>query len=188
MFIAIAMIRKLWYPGCMKICPVCAKEFGKDKWYRQRTFCSNSCSTKFKRSNGIIPNRKRNGSYLKCIICTKEFYVAKYRTKLSNTKYCSRSCLAKDKLPIYVKIYGFKKSNKPQHKYKSINVDGKQIREHRYVMEQHLGRKLEKWEHVHHINDDSLDNRIENLIVLSNSEHQKIEVKKRLNPISSLES
>jgi len=43
-------------------------------------------------------------------------------------------------------------------------------------MQCYLGRKLETWEHVHHINGNGLDNRIENLQVLSNSEHQKLEL------------
>ena len=60
------------------------------------------------------------------------------------------------------------------HGYKVIRINGKKIREHRYVMEQHLGRKLTRLEQIHHINGDKLDNRIENIMVMSNSEHQKL--------------
>lgn len=33
-------------------------------------------------------------------------------------------------------------------------------------MEDHLGRSLEPWEHVYHMNGDSSDNRIENLVLI----------------------
>ena len=45
---------------------------------------------------------------------------------------------------------------------------------HRHLMQLHIGRDLERWEHVHHINHDTFDNRLENLQILSNIEHGKI--------------
>lgn len=57
--------------------------------------------------------------------------------------------------------------------YKARRIKGRKIYQHRYVMEQELGRRLSRLEHVHHINHDKLDNRPENLIVLNPSEHAK---------------
>ena len=63
--------------------------------------------------------------------------------------------------------------------YKTIQVDGKQVRLHRHMMEQKLGRKLGFNEVVHHINEDTLDNRIENLQLMSASEHSRHHSHKR---------
>lgn len=43
--------------------------------------------------------------------------------------------------------------------------------EHRFIMEQHLGRPLRRDEVVHHIDRDRKNNDISNLVLLSRSEH-----------------
>lgn len=58
-------------------------------------------------------------------------------------------------------------------KYKAIKVNGIKRDEHRYIMEQHIGRKLSRNEVVHHKNGDKRDNSIENLEIMSLSEHTK---------------
>ena len=63
---------------------------------------------------------------------------------------------------------------KPNHPL--VNIDG-YVAEHRLVMEEHIGRYLTKDEHIHHINGNKQDNRIENLQILSNSEHRKLHTK-----------
>lgn len=47
------------------------------------------------------------------------------------------------------------------------------IDEHRFVMEQYLGRKLKSNEIIHHINGNKSDNRIENLQIMTLSEHSR---------------
>lgn len=60
-----------------------------------------------------------------------------------------------------------------KYPYKRLTINGKPVDEHRYIMEQFLGRKLERYESVHHINGNKLDNRIENLMIMNNREHAR---------------
>jgi DNA-binding transcriptional ArsR family regulator len=64
-------------------------------------------------------------------------------------------------------------SLKPNGYYEYTTGNNKGRGVHRVLMEEKLGIKLNKTEHVHHINGDKKDNRLENLEVLSIEEHMK---------------
>jgi len=59
-------------------------------------------------------------------------------------------------------------------RYHKMRVNGKQVNVARYVMEQKLGRPLQSSEYVHHINGDKLDDRPENLELVTPKVHSVI--------------
>ena len=64
-------------------------------------------------------------------------------------------------------------TDKRGYKWLYVTDGGRRVarREHRVVMEAHLGRKLEPWELVHHKDEDTGNNAIENLEVRQFGEH-----------------
>ena len=60
------------------------------------------------------------------------------------------------------------------NKYKAKRVNGKKVDEHRFIMEQLIGRKLKRTEVVHHIDGDKSNNNINNLQLMTLSEHTRI--------------
>lgn len=123
----------------------------------------------------------------KCKNCKKSFKT--FPCRIGN--YCSRGCANSNKPGTFtsghkwvgkLKACGYRKMSHGYIEIYSPNHPMKNKRnavlEHRLVMEQKIGRFLNKNEVVHHINSNKSDNRINNLVLIpSQSEHMKHEYK-----------
>lgn len=102
-----------------------------------------------------------------CEICKESFprNPKESYKQFENRRFCSNKC------SMVLRKINRKPGAELKSKYRTVSTLDGTVLEHRLVMEQHLGRKLEPWEQVHHVNRDRFDNRVENLEVLSSSEH-----------------
>lgn len=153
----------------MGSCPICSRPFGK----RKRCYV---CS----------PGKRRTGETRACKVCGEPFYVQRNQATdvaRNSGTYCSRKCKGKaealkpkpwarpdEKLlhPAgYVLVW------RPDH---PRAVHRGRVFEHILVAEEKIGRPLTTDDHVHHVDGDKQNNHPDNLMVLSNSEHQKLHV------------
>lgn len=111
-----------------------------------------------------------------CPICNVEFDANKFREQICCSKSCARTLQYQGKHAPNWKGGRIKTSTGYIDQWVGKDYPGASsqgyVKEHRYIMEQELGRSLEKSETVHHINGDRTDNRLENL-QLRNGLHGK---------------
>jgi hypothetical protein len=146
-----------------RACPQCAKDFypkGKQK------YCSWDCYI------AAAPD----GDFVKCERCGEQVYRKPSQLKEGGPFYCSRKCLGESQRLTgpgsrFTRRDGYVYLYFPAHR--SAGNNG-QVLEHRWVMEQKIGRPLESWEHVHHLNGVRDDNRPENLELILSGEHARL--------------
>lgn len=117
-----------------------------------------------------------------CSICKRNILREKSAVTKSKNKafYCSKDCLKKSRCgPSNTRFIEKKYKRgrpgdyvllwKPEHPKSRLG----RVAEHRLIIEEHLGRFLRDDEFVHHINCRKDDNRLENLVVCSNFQHNR---------------
>jgi hypothetical protein len=168
------------------VCVNCKKTFKSDK-YKETKTCSKACRIQY-----YIGDRGANfrggKTTLLCKICNKPFQITPANAHKRVT--CSKKCHNKWRSKFLVGeksarwnggrvvgTRGYVFVHVPNHPF--ANRDG-YVFEHRYAVEQSLGRLLKKTEVVHHINGKTTDNRIENLQLFpSQKEHLSFHASQR---------
>jgi len=147
------------------ICQNCSSVFEKTpseiKYRGEIKYCCQKCSGEHR--------TKIKSIYVKCDNCETSY--SKLLSRIKNTNFCCVKCRREyQKLnPRKSKGYWF------ENGYKVIYIgNGKGKKEHIIIMEKYIGRKLKQNECVHHINQNKLDNKIDNLELTTISNHAKI--------------
>jgi hypothetical protein len=133
-------------------CDNCGAEFEYQGNHRKRNehyFCSKECGYEFKVKKIYVP----------CDWCGRQIYKKRSDVERSSHNFCDKGC--------YMDYINFEKAGAKEQR-----VAGKKL--YRRLVEIKLGRKLEPDEEVHHIDGNHQNNRMDNLAVLTASEHAKV--------------
>ena len=142
-------------------CPVCGGTFRSR--HAKAKYCSPAC-----KSRAQVKRHPRP-----CKQCGATFTPTRVEAK-----FCSRSCANRGRRSgkLWKNPLGYIVRYEPDHPM--ANGRGR-VFEHRWLMAEHLGRMLLPTEVVHHRNGIVDDNRIENLEVMTRSEHGRLHAVER---------
>jgi hypothetical protein len=144
----------------VKYCVVCSSKF--NTYNKIKKTCCAECLKK-------IAKPKKTGEFRNCLKCGIEFYSRLSEDRRGyKRKYCSKQCK---------RIY----SDRPIGFFISSDgywclSNGKKL--HREIYKKHFNIQLKKTDIIHHINENKLDNRIDNLQKVTRAEHNRIHFKK----------
>lgn len=108
-----------------------------------------------------------NHTTRKVIVCSRSGCVNTFEVFPSNEGrkiYCSKECR---------NVVKRERARHTDGYFHAVDDSGTLVQEHRLILEEHLGRTLETWEEVHHIDEDGKNNDPSNLEALTKSEHQR---------------
>lgn len=140
-------------PPVTKQCKRCGADFkAKAAHADRRVYCSKECMYAGRTESALVAQE--------CKGCGKTFFAQPYR----RVSFCSTRCNLDNRSRVRrVEGDGWTIQSKTGYVVRSRN--GRTELQHRYFVEQHLGRALAPFENVHHINGVKDDNRLENLEV-----------------------
>ena len=155
----------------IKNCQLCKKEFlfrpspsrlttGRGK------YCSRSCKDTIQKGKHFSPQTEiKKGQILGSLTMFKKGQKAWNKGKPNTWMVGKKNHIWKG--GIHKHIMG----------YLQVSLgSGRPKLQHRLMLEEFLGRKLESWEIVHHINQDKTDNRLENLRIMNRRTHARLHI------------
>lgn len=173
--------------GATLPCEMCGQGVYRSKGEVDKRFCSVKCKNAHMARHQIVAT---------CEVCGAEFRRSPSVAAYTKLRFCSKPCEGRGRMrrtldrdhngrPALKDRSGYIRIYEPDH---PRAMNGGWVMEHRWIMEQRLGRMLQTSEHVHHINGVKDDNRPENLEVMGHSAHSRLTQQERKADLAAMKS
>ena len=144
------------------ICEHCRAPF--ERRHNSQRFCGPQCQREAEKARRKPPRKQT----VQCRVCGDD-YQRGFTTKPAGRCPRCQNPRGAD----HPRWRGGETYNSALNRWTVRTPDGRTMYRYRWVMEQAIGRPLRDDEHIHHINGDSTDDRLENLEIVSPTEHAR---------------